>query len=130
MKLFPQLTRIVVEPIPHEDTPLVIPEGFKDSEGEEINHYPRWRVVEKGPGRRLDDGTIEPIPLEVGDEVVVDPRFGTRLEPITFYANRKLMVIEYGAVLAKVERDPGERVSRFAPPKHSKIVVAQPIAAN
>lgn len=117
--IIPQCSRIIVEPIPHEDTKIIEVDGFKDDEGEEITHFPRWRVVAIGGGRLLDDGRIVKIDtIEVGDEVVIDPRFAIKLDPPGFYDGRKLWAIDYfGGVICKVEREPGEKVSRFAIPK-------------
>lgn len=122
MRILPQQSRIVVEPIP-DDSKIIIPEGFKDEDGNEHPRPIRWRIVAVGAGRTLENGTVIPIPLEVGDEVVFYGNGAVRLEPRAFYGDRILQVVDYAYVVGKVERDPGEVVS-FVPPAR-KIVAAQ-----
>jgi chaperonin GroES len=108
----PQQSRIIVEAIPNDDTTIIVPDGAEEGQPE----YSRYRVVAVGPGRTLDSGAVVPIPLEVGDEVVFDGRYAVSMTPPGWYGGRKLVVVDYAGVQAKVEREPGETVSRFVQP--------------
>lgn len=122
MKIFPQQSLIVVEPIPNEDTKLVIP-AMKDVDGNDTdapNEALRLRVIEVGPGRTLDNGTVIPVPLKVGDEVLCNFKYAMRMLPESWYGGGIKWVVDYAGVLARIERDPGEKVSRFNVPEAEK----------
>ncbi len=125
MQIFPQSTRVLLEPIPEEEGALIMPDGvFKDEDGNDRDPLCRWRVCAKGPGKRLDDGSYEPIPLEIGDEIVMDGRFASRMTPIAWYGGNRYVLVEYGAILAKIAREPGEKVGQPAAPSVVKVARA------
>lgn len=119
MKIYPQQSLIVVEPIPNEDTTLIIPD-MRDEEGKDTdkpNEALRLRVIEVGPGRTLDNGTVIPVPLKVGDEVVCDFKFAMQLLPPSWYGGGMKWIVDYAGVVAVIKRDPDEKVSRFHVPQ-------------
>jgi len=105
MKLNPQGNRLIAEVLPLvPDSQIIIPDAAKSEDGG------KFVVIEVGPGKTLADGTVVPIPLKVGDEIIVDHKQGyiNGLTPEWLYGNRKLCVIEYESVIAQVERSAEE----------------------
>lgn len=111
MELIPQQSRIVVELI--EDSNYG---GIELPDNMEKPDYARCKVVAIGSGRTLENGTVIPVPLEIGDEVVFDARFAAKLEPKCIYEQRNLAVIDYAGVLCTVKRTKGEPLYT-APPR-------------
>ena len=105
MKLNPQGNRLIAEVLPLvPDSQIIIPDAAKSEDGG------KFVVIEVGPGKILADGTVVPIPVKVGDEIIVDPRQGyiNALSPEWLYGNRRLCVIEYESVIVHVERSAEE----------------------
>lgn len=123
MKLTPQGNRLIAEILPLiPDSPIVIPDAAQTKdEGKFI-------VREVGPGKTLSDGTVVPIPLKVGDEIIVDPKQGyiNGLHPEWLYEGKKFCVIEYEAVICKVDRSPEELAAAKAAMLAPKIAGPKP----
>lgn len=105
MKLNPQGNRLIAEVLPLvPDSKIIIPDSVQSEDGG------KFIVVEIGPGKTLADGTIVPIPLQIGDEILIDPKQGyvNALHPKWLYNDRKYCVIEYESVICKVDRTPEE----------------------
>ncbi len=129
MKINPQQSRIVVEPIPNEDTTIqAVFIKSADNDSDRPAEAFRYRVVAVGKGRTLENGTVIPVPVQVGDEVRFDFRYAQPLFPETWYGGAEnsnppnfgkhtKFVVDYAGVLAVIERDPEEKVSRFNLPK-------------
>lgn len=112
MKIIPQQSRILVE---------LIDDGFWGEialpPNMEAPDFSRCKVIAIGAGRTLENGTVIPVPLKEGAEVVVDMRFAMRLLPEQMYENRKLATVDYAGVQCEVQRDPGEPVYSTPLPK-------------
>ncbi len=110
MKIVPQQSRVLVELI--DDNfwgKIALPQNMETPE------YSRCIVREIGAGRTLENGTVIPIPLKIGAEVVCDMRFAMKLMPEQMYENKKLAIVDYAGVQCEVIRNPGEPV--FTMPK-------------
>lgn len=106
MEIIPQGNRVLVERVNLNDTSLVIPKGV-DIHGAD---YDVCRVVAKGEGRQLDDGTFIPISLSIGDEVVLHPEGVLKLEPSRMYGNRELAIASVPAIVAVIKRSVSDLV--------------------
>lgn len=76
MKIRPIGNRIVVSRSEAEEKSpggIIIPDAHKKKSA-------RGTVRAVGPGRRLDDGTVQPCDVREGDEIVFDKHAGSDLE--------------------------------------------------
>ncbi len=76
MKLKPLRDRILIKRLDAEEMTaggIVIPETAKEKPLEA-------EVLAVGPGRRLDDGTIRPLEVKVGDRVLIGKYSGTDIK--------------------------------------------------
>jgi chaperonin GroES len=75
-----------------------------DMEGAE--EFTLWMVADVGPGATLEDGKIAPMPVKIGDEVIVH---GSRIQlHPDKYDGRKLVLVGASSIWAIVERKNGE----------------------
>ncbi|MBI3978270.1 MAG: co-chaperone GroES [Chloroflexi bacterium] len=68
--------RALVKPLPREEvtkTGIVLPDTAKEKPQEGL-------VLAVGPGPRLDNGQLEPMPIKVGDRVLYAGYAGTELK--------------------------------------------------
>jgi chaperonin GroES len=94
-KLRPLGDRVVIKPTPREEVTksgIVLPDTAKEKpqEGE---------VLAVGPGRKLDNGTVEAMDLNVGDKVLYAKYAGTEFK----VDNDELLILKQTDVLAVVE---------------------------
>jgi chaperonin GroES len=94
-KLRPLGDRVVIKPTPREEmtkSGIVLPDTAKEKpqEGE---------VLAVGPGRKLDNGTIESMDLKVGDKVLYAKYAGTEFK----VDDEELLIVKQTDVLAVVE---------------------------
>jgi chaperonin GroES len=87
--------RVVIKPTPREEmtkSGIVLPDTAKEKpqEGE---------VLAVGPGRKLDNGTIESMDLKVGDKVLYAKYAGTEFK----VDEEELLIVKQTDVLAVVE---------------------------
>ncbi len=71
-KLKPLGNRVLVQRLEPEETMkggIILPDSAKKKQE-------TAKVIELGSGKRLDDGTILPIPLKVGDVILMDKYSG------------------------------------------------------
>jgi co-chaperonin GroES (HSP10) len=61
----------------------------------------RGIVVSKGEGSVLPDGSIRPIPLNVGDVVLFDDKMSTKV----FVGTKELKVLELRYIVGKIEEE-------------------------
>jgi len=96
MKFRPLNDRILVKRIEAETRTaggLIIPDSAKEKplEGE---------VIATGPGRRMDDGTLRPIPLKAGDRILFGKYAGDEIK----LDGSDHVIVREDDVLAVVER--------------------------
>jgi chaperonin GroES len=94
-KLRPLGDRVLIKPTPREEmtkSGIVLPDTAKEKpqEGE---------VLAAGPGRKLDNGTIEAMDLKVGDKVLYAKYAGTEFK----VDSDELLIISQKDILAVVE---------------------------
>jgi len=94
-KLRPLGDRVVIKPTPREEmtkSGIVLPDTAKEKpqEGE---------VLAVGPGRKLDNGTIEAMDLKVGDKVLYAKYAGTEFK----VDSEELLIVKQTDILAVVE---------------------------
>jgi len=94
-KLRPLGDRVVIKPTPREEmtkSGIVLPDTAKEKpqEGE---------VIAVGPGRKLDNGTVEAMDLNVGDKVLYAKYAGTEFK----VEGDELLILKQTDVLAVVE---------------------------
>lgn len=75
MNIKPLYDRVLIEPIQEEKTQggIIIPDTAKDKPS-------KGKVVAVGAGYRLDDGTIKPLSVKVGDIVVYSKWGGSEVK--------------------------------------------------
>jgi len=94
-KLRPLGDRVVIKPTPREEmtkSGIVLPDTAKEKpqEGE---------VLSVGPGRKLDNGTVEAMDLKVGDKVLYAKYAGTEFK----VDSDELLIVSQKDILAVVE---------------------------
>src|SRR4051812_4784811 len=94
MNIVPKNNFVVLEYV-EPRTKLVLPDG---NEASSI-----WEVIAVGDGRRLENGELVAIDLEVGDEVIIADG-AVKLTPTSQFENRKLVAIDAQLVIAKIEQ--------------------------
>jgi chaperonin GroES len=72
--------------------------GIPDSAKEKLA---RGKVLAVGEGRRKDDGTLEPLTVQVGDLVMFEPYAGQEIK----HEDEELLIISEGSVLAILESE-------------------------
>jgi len=95
MKIRPLGDRVLVSRIESESVTaggIMVPDNAKEKRDHAI-------VVGVGDGRVLDDGTMQPLAVKVGDRVLFAKYGGTELE----LDGKKLLMLGEGDVLAIVE---------------------------
>ena len=84
--------RVLVKPDPEEETKhgIVLPDSAKEKPQ-------RGTVVAVGTGRRLDNGELDPPPVEVGDRVIYSKYGGTEIED----GDEELLILGSSDIYAK-----------------------------
>ena len=107
MRLRPLYNRIVVQPVEGESVSpggILIPDNAKEKPLEAV-------VLAAGPGKALEDGSIRPMPVEVGDRVLYSRFAGTELE----LDGKKLLMLTDDDLMGKLKEKeiPEETVARL-----------------
>jgi chaperonin GroES len=94
-KLRPLGDRVVIQPTPREEmtkSGIVLPDTAKEKPQE-------GKVIAVGPGRKLDNGSVEAMDLKVGDKVLYAKYAGTEFK----VDDEELLIVKQTDVLAVVE---------------------------
>jgi chaperonin GroES len=94
-KLRPLGDKVIVTPSPREEmtkTGIVLPDTVKEKPQE-------GTVLAAGPGRKLDDGTVESMDVKVGDKVLYAKYAGTEFK----LDGDELLIVSQKDILAVVE---------------------------
>jgi chaperonin GroES len=94
-KLRPLGDKVIVQPTPREEmtkTGIVLPDTAKEKPQE-------GTVLAVGPGRKLDNGTVEAMDLKQGDKVLYAKYAGTEFKQ----DGEELLIVSQKDVLAIVE---------------------------
>jgi chaperonin GroES len=94
-KLRPLGDKVIVTPSPREEmtkTGIVLPDTVKEKPQE-------GTVLAAGPGRKLDDGTVESMDVKVGDKVLYAKYAGTEFK----LDGDELLIVSQKDILAIVE---------------------------
>jgi len=94
MKIRPLLDRVIVERHKAEEkTPggIIVPDAAKEKPVE-------GQVVAVGPGRRLENGAIQPVDVKVGDRVVFGKYAGTEIK-----GNEGMVILREEEILGVLE---------------------------
>ena len=101
MKITPQGNRVLVEIVPMlPKQSIVLPDNV------DLRDYAKIIVREVGRGILTSEGKHVTIPLLAGDEVILAEHSGhiTMLQPSWQYNEQKFMIVDYTAIVGKVER--------------------------
>lgn len=94
-KVFPLYERVVVEPIEQEEKTqggIIIPDTAKDKPV-------RGRIIAIGEGYKMDDGSIHPLKVKVGDVVMYGKWGGTEVK----LDGKDLVVIKESELLCVIK---------------------------
>ncbi len=97
MKLRPLDDRVVIEPLPAEETTaggIVLPDAAQEKPQ-------RGRVLAVGPGKLLDNGQRGEMSVSVGDEVIFGKYSGHDIE----VDGKELKIMRESDVLARIVTD-------------------------
>lgn len=119
MKIIPKLNRVLLELVKLDgDSPIVLPDNLS------ADNYMTWKVKAIGDPRVLESGKELPIKLEVGDEVIINPRYSVDIncaDPDDENFGKPMKVCDYAGIIAVVQRDPKDKKAKLG-----KLVLATP----
>jgi len=98
MKIRPLSDRIVVKRIEEQETiqsGIIIPDSAKEKPQEA-------EVIAVGPGKRLEDGTVVPVDVKVGDHIL----FGKYTSSDVQLDGEEYLIMREDEILGVVEQEP------------------------
>lgn len=119
MRIRPKLNRVLLELVKADgDSPIIMPDNISS------DSYLTWRVKEIGDPRILESGERLPIQLNIGDEVIINPRYSidiTCQDEQDSNFGKPMKVCDYAGVIAVVEREPGDKRAKLG-----RLMLASP----
>lgn len=106
MHIQPVGNNVLAEFVEHAlSSGIVIP----DNSVESVKFF---RVVAIGEPRVLDNGERIPIPVKVGDEIILHPNGAYPLTPKEYYGDKKYVMVDVSTILAVITRDQQDLMAR------------------
>lgn len=97
MKIRPLHDRVVIERQEAESKSA----GGIVLTGSSAEKSTRGKVLSVGKGRILDNGKIKPLDVKIGDLVIFNEGYGTKVEKIN---NKEILIINENDILAIIEK--------------------------